>query len=327
MNLSLWDSSILFLIKGKTMTAKIKTNPDFIKVNEILDQFKLKEQFVQKANNTFGIKGTSKYDNKDVIESIKSFVLEAPYNSSIYKTFVDAKLFPRFMVDDLVHWYKQYPPKNNFELNTQRIDRIKRIGSNIMGDIKYLTEEFNHEDGYTPLVGAPYQSYITKCGISPYVKLQTVGKSGDCITELEAERFLELAKQELKTLIIPKDHYVPIERTTTFGGYSLISLSHCFYLDKKDDNSSSFEETNKLSCEIRFHIRSLNEEKLSATLWLNWNNESLKKNIDLFQGDNYKDRFIYADNFKELFEKCISVLNPLISKFTNEDGEVIDYIK
>ena len=51
------------------MTARIKTNPDFIKVNEILEQFKLKEQFVQKANNIFGIKGTSKYDNKDVIKS------------------------------------------------------------------------------------------------------------------------------------------------------------------------------------------------------------------------------------------------------------------
>lgn len=61
------------------MTAKIKTNPDFIKVNEILDQFKLKEQFVQKANNTFGIKGTSKYDNKDVIESINRSSLQFKY--------------------------------------------------------------------------------------------------------------------------------------------------------------------------------------------------------------------------------------------------------
>ena len=126
------------------MTAKIKTNPNFIRVNEILEQLKIKEQFVQKANNTFGIKGTSKYDNKDVIESIKSFVLEAPYNSWLYEAFKEANLFPKYMVDDLVHWYKQYPPKYIFELNTQRIDRIKRVGSTIFGDTKYLTEEFNH---------------------------------------------------------------------------------------------------------------------------------------------------------------------------------------
>ena len=126
------------------MTAKIRMNPEFIKVNEILEQLKIKEQFVQKANNTFGIKGTSKYDNKDVIKSIKSFVLEAPYNSWLYEAFEKANLFPKYMVDDLVHWYKQYPPKYIFELNTQRIDRIKRIGSTIFGDTKYLTEEFNH---------------------------------------------------------------------------------------------------------------------------------------------------------------------------------------
>lgn len=306
------------------MTAKIKTNPEFTYINEILKDFKLKEEFVQKSNKTFGIKGTSKYDNKNVIESIKSFVLEAPYNSTLYEAFVEAKLFPKFMVDDLVHWYKQYPPKDNFELNSERIDRIKRIGSNIFGDTKYLTEEFNHEDGSSPLVGAPYQSYIVKCGISPYVKFKSIGKNGDFMTDLDGKRFLELAKQELKDLIIPKDHFIPKESTNSIGGYSLGSLSQHFYLEKKDDN---FEKTNKLSCEIRFHIRSLNEEKLSATLWLNWNNESLKKNIDLFQGDNYKDRFIYAYNFKELFEKCVSTLNPLIQKYTDKEGRVIDYTK
>ena len=53
---------VLFLfIKEKTMTAKIKINLEFMKINEILEQLKIKEQFVQKANNTFGIKGTSKY--------------------------------------------------------------------------------------------------------------------------------------------------------------------------------------------------------------------------------------------------------------------------
>ena len=306
------------------MTARIKTNPDFIKVNEILEEFKLKEQFVQKANNIFGIKGTSKYDNKDVIKSIKSFVLEAPYNSWLYEAFEKANLFPKYMVDDLVHWYKQYPPKDNFELNTQRIDRIKRIGSTIFGDTKYLTEEFNYKDGCTPLIGAPYQSYVKKCGISPYIRFQTVGKSGDYMTDLDGRRFLELAKQELKTLIIPKGHIVHNSSTNSICGYSLGNLSRYFYLEKKDDN---FEKTNKLSCEIRFHIRSLNEDKLSATLWLDWENLSLKRKVDLFEGENYKSRFIYADNFKELFEKCISVLNPLICKFTNEDGEVIDYTK
>lgn len=306
------------------MTAKIKTNPVFIQVSEILKTLNVKEVFVQKANNVFGIKGTSKYDNKEIIESIKSFVLEAPYNVRLYQAFVDAKLFPKFMVDDLVHWYKEFPPKNNFEVNTKRIDRIKRIGSNIMGDTKYLTEEFNHEENRGPFVGAPYQSYIVKCGISPYVKFNTVGKSGDFMTQLDSERFIELAKQELKDLIIPKDHFVPKEYTGNVGGYSLIGLSQHFYLEKKDD---TFETTNKLSCEIRFHFSSLSSDKLAATLWLNWENISLKKKVDLFQGDNYNDRFIYGENFKELFEKCVSTLNPLIQKYTDSEGKVIDYIK
>ena len=50
---------------------------------------------------------------------------------------------------------------------------------------------------------------------------------------------------------------------------------------------------------------------------------SLKRKVDLFEGENYKSRFIYADNFKELFEKCISTLNPLIQKYTDEEGRVI----
>ena len=47
------------------MTAKIRMNPEFIKVNEILEQLKIKEQFVQKANNTFGIKGTKRSGTKE----------------------------------------------------------------------------------------------------------------------------------------------------------------------------------------------------------------------------------------------------------------------
>ena len=114
---------------------------------------------------------------------------------------------------------------------------------------------------------------------------------------------LELAKQELKTLIIPKGHIVHNSSTNSICGYTIANLSRYFYLEKKDDN---FEKTNKLSCEIRFHIRSLNEDKLSATLWLDWENLSLKRKVDLFDGENYKSRFIYADNFKELFEKLES---------------------
>lgn len=306
------------------MTTKIKTNPVFAQVSEILKNLNVKEVFVQKANNVFGIKGTSKYDNKEIIESIKSFVLETAYNVRLYQAFADANLFPKFMEDDLVHWYVEYPPKNNFEVNTKRIDRIKRIGTTIFGDTKYLTEEFNNEVNTTPKIGAPYQSYIVKCGISPYVKFKTVGKSGDFMTQLDSERFIELAKQELKDLIIPKDHFVPKEYTGNVGGYSLIGLSQHFYLEKKDD---TFETTNKLSCEIRFHFSSLSEDKLAATLWLDWENLSLKKKVDLFQGDNYNDRFIYGENFKELFEKCVSTLNPLIQKYTDQEGKVIDYIK
>lgn len=306
------------------MTAKIKTNPVLAQVSEILKNRGVTEVFNQKANKVFGIKGTSKYDNTDIIESIKSFVLEAPYNVRLYQAFVDANLFPKFMVDDLVHWYEEYPPKKNFAVNTKRIDRITRVGTNIFGDTKYLTEEFNNEVNTTPKIGAPYQSYIVKYGISPFVKFKTVGKTGDYLTELDSERFLELAKQELKDLIIPKDHIVPKEDTGNICGYSLIGLSQRFYLEKKDD---TFETTNKLSCEIRFHFSSLSKDKLAATLWLDWENLSLKKKVDLFQGDNYNDRFIYGENFKELFEKCVSTLNPLIQKYTDQEGRVIDYIK
>lgn len=133
-------------------------------INNVLTKNHLKNVFLRKSS-CFGIKGTSKYDDKDLIRSLKNFVLEAPYNKSLYEDFVDIGLLPKFFIGDLVHWYKEYPPKDNFEVNSNRVDVIENIGTHLLGGFSYFTREYNISSNIEPRIGKASESYIVKCGI------------------------------------------------------------------------------------------------------------------------------------------------------------------
>lgn len=298
----------------------------FENVSEILSDSRMNPKFMKKKTG-YGIKGTSQYDHKDLIQSALSYVLEAPYNTKLYEKFVSLGLFPKYMIGDLVQWYKEYPPKTNFELNQDRIDVIENIGVNLLGSINYLTKEFNNEENTVPKIGKAHQSYIEKCGISPYSRFKTLGKEQDYMTEIESQRLYDLMKQELKDLKLPKNHIILKESFGWCGGHTIGSVSYGFSMDFDYFRKNPDAKKIYLSAEIRIPFRALATEKLEAVLWLNFNlSGSKNKSIDLFEDDNYKDRFVYAPDFKELFKLAKERLNHLILKNIDMNDEVIDLL-
>lgn len=288
-------------------------------VNKILVEFKLKETFTQKSNKKFGIRNTTKFDNKTPCRALYDFVIQAPFNNKLYDAFVSVKLLPKFHIGDLVCWKKEYcPVKEDYLVDYERIDIITDIQIDEYGSISYLTKETNPKDDAPAQIGNTFDCYLVKVGTSPFIDFPLLGKEQDMLSQVHALRLINMFQEEvIKKIHVPGGHKFDdlFNDSNWFGGYALGNISTHLRGDK----------TNlQLHGEIRIHLRKSYGEKLSATLWLNQGSEYYLQHKDLLSSDR-KERFIYADNYLELFEKIVTTYNNKISSCLDSDGNLITF--